>query len=118
MITATVWPVYNRNFDATARFMLEHAQGSQFIAAETLQALVTVLPQPRVIMLMITAGKPVDSVIEQLLPLLSPGDIIIDGGNSYYQDSTRRWEMLKVLGIHFVGMGVSGAKKVHVMSRL
>ena len=103
--------VYNRNFDATARFMLEHAQGSQFIAAETLQALVTVLPQPRVIMLMITAGKPVDSVIEQLLPLLSPGDIIIDGGNSYYQDSTRRWEMLKALGIHFVGMGVSGGEE-------
>ena len=103
--------VYNRNFDATARFMLEHAQGSQFVAAETLQALVTVLPQPRIIMLMITAGKPVDSVIEQLLPFISAGDIIIDGGNSYYQDSTRRWEMLKALGIHFVGMGVSGGEE-------
>ena len=61
-------------------------------------------------MLMVTAGKAVEAVIEKLLPLLDPGDILIDGGNSNYQDSNRRWRELAIKGIHFVGMGVSGGE--------
>ncbi len=60
---------------------------------------------------MVTAGRAVDAVIEQLLPLLNPGDIIIDGGNSNYNDTNRRWQELTAKGIRFVGMGVSGGEE-------
>jgi len=69
------------------------------------------LAQPRIIMLMVTAGRAVDAVIEQLLPLLNPNDIIIDGGNSNYKDTTRRWQELTAKCIRFVGMGVSGGEE-------
>ncbi len=62
-------------------------------------------------MLMIQAGKPVDAVIEQLIPLLGQGDIILDGGNSFYEDTRRRAKMLEEQGIHYMGVGISGGEE-------
>ena len=69
------------------------------------------LEKPRKIFLMVTAGAPVDMVLEELLPLLSPGDIIMDGGNSYYRDTIRRCHSCQAAGIHFLGIGVSGGEE-------
>lgn len=102
--------VYNRSFDVTAEFVRSKGQGRQIVAADSLAHLVGHLGHPRVILLMVTAGRAVDAVFEQLLPLLTAGDILIDGGNSNYQDSERRWRDLAASGIHFVGMGVSGGE--------
>ena len=80
-------------------------------AADSPQQFISQLGHPRVILLMVTAGKAVDAVIAQLLPLLDAGDILIDGGNSHFRDSNRRWRELAAKGIHFVGMGVSGGEE-------
>ncbi len=103
--------VYNRTYSLTEQFMAQQAQGRTIQAAPTLPEFVNQLAQPRIIMLMVTAGRAVDAVIEQLLPLLNPNDIIIDGGNSNYKDTTRRWQELTAKAIHFVGMGVSGGEE-------
>ncbi len=103
--------VYNRTYTLTEHFMAQQAQGRTIQAAQTLPEFVNQLAQPRIIMLMVTAGWAVDAVIEQLLPLLSPNDIIIDGGNSNYKDTTRRWQELTAKSIRFVGMGVSGGEE-------
>jgi len=103
--------VYNRTYSPTQQFMQEQAQGRAIIAAETLPEMVGQLGNPRIILMMITAGRAVDAVIAQLLPLLNPGDILIDGGNSHYPDTTRRWQELSAKGIRFVGMGVSGGEE-------
>ncbi|WMJ83524.1 NADP-dependent phosphogluconate dehydrogenase [Oscillospiraceae bacterium LTW-04] len=75
------------------------------------EAFVAALKKPRVIFLMVTAGKPVDMVIEALSPLMEAGDAIIDGGNSFYQDTSRRYNALAEKGIHYLGVGVSGGEK-------
>jgi 6-phosphogluconate dehydrogenase len=80
-------------------------------AAYTLEEFVQVLERPRKILVMVQAGKPVDSVIEQLKPLLDEGDTIIDGGNSLYEDTERRTKYLEPTGLGFVGMGVSGGEE-------
>ncbi len=103
--------VYNRTTSTVDRFLANEAQGTQIIGTHSLQELVSKLKRPRRVMMMIKAGKPVDSVIAQLLPLLEPGDIIIDGGNSHYLDSTRRTRELAEKGILFVGTGVSGGEE-------
>ncbi len=103
--------VYNRTYTLTEQFMAQQAQDRTIQAAQTLPEFVNQLAQPRIIMLMVTAGRAVDAVIEQLLPLLNPNDIIIDGGNSHYKDTTRRWQELTAKGIRFVGMGVSGGEE-------
>ena len=102
--------VYNRTAAVTTEFVATHGQGRAITAADSPQQLVGQLGKPRVILLMVTAGQAVETVIEQLMPLLDPGDILIDGGNSNYRDSNRRWRELAALGIHFVGMGVSGGE--------
>ena len=76
--------------------------------AYSLEDLSNKLPKPKIIVIMITAGKPVESVIKSLIPLLNRGDIIIDGGNSYYENSIKRYKMLKKKGINFLDVGVSG----------
>ena len=76
----------------------------------TLADMMRLLKTPRKVMMLVPAGAPVDSVINDLLPLVEPGDIIIDGGNSYYKDTLRRIEFLKDKQIHFMGMGVSGGE--------
>jgi 6-phosphogluconate dehydrogenase len=64
-------------------------------------------------MLLVPAGKPVDTAIESLLPYLDKGDILIDGGNTYFTDTDRRFTALSAKGIHFFGMGISGGEKEH-----
>ncbi len=104
--------VYNRTTSVTDEFMAGPAHGrSNIIPAHTLPDLVKNLKRPRRVMLMIKAGKPVDMVIDSLLPLLEPGDIIIDGGNSHYPDTIRRTEYVESKGLLYVGMGVSGGEE-------
>ncbi len=103
--------VFNRTTTVTEEFLAGPARGTRVIGTNSVEELVAQLKKPRRVMLMIKAGRPVDSVIEQLVPLLEPGDIIIDGGNSFYEDSIRRTRELAEEGIHFVGTGISGGEE-------
>ena len=102
---------YNRTASVTQEFLEGPAKGTNIVGAESYEEMVDKLSKPRKIMLMVKAGKPVDSVIETLLPLLDEGDVIIDGGNSNYPDSQRRAIDLKQKGIRFIGSGVSGGEE-------
>jgi 6-phosphogluconate dehydrogenase len=102
--------VFNRTSSKTDEFMIASANGRKIEAAGSLPELVGRLKPPRRIMLMVKAGAAVDVYIEALLPLLEPGDIIIDGGNSNYHDSMRRAHSIEAKGQLFVGMGVSGGE--------
>src|SRR5262249_55954186 len=102
--------VWNRNAEEAKKFVAAHA-GKKFVARETLKDFVAELERPRRIMLMIKAGAPVDGVLEQLKPLLEPGDIVIEGGNSWYKDTQRREADLTRAGFHFFGVGVSGGEE-------
>ena len=102
--------VYNRTAERTKEFMAEQATGKQIKAAYSVEELVEMLEKPRKIMLMVKAGGPVDAVIDQLKPHLEPGDLIIDGGNSFFQDTERRAEDLEALGLLYIGTGVSGGE--------
>ncbi|MBX2883846.1 MAG: decarboxylating NADP(+)-dependent phosphogluconate dehydrogenase [Granulosicoccus sp.] len=102
---------YNRTAKKTEKFLNTAARDTQVQGAATLQELVDSLKHPRKIMLMVKAGPAVDAVIEQLLPLLSDGDIIIDGGNSNFEDSQRRADRLLEANLLFVGSGVSGGEE-------
>ncbi len=103
--------VYNRTTAKVDEFLGREAKGTKVVGAHTLEELVGLLKRPRRLMLMVQAGRPVDGVIDQLVPLLEPGDIIIDGGNSHYPDSQRRMEQLREKGLHFLGAGVSGGEE-------
>lgn len=102
--------VYNRSADKT-RQLLTEAAGQPFTGTYSLQELTDTLERPRKILIMVKAGSPVDATIEQLLPYLEQGDILIDGGNSFYQDTIRRHQQLAAKGIHFIGTGVSGGEE-------
>jgi 6-phosphogluconate dehydrogenase len=102
--------VFNRSTDVMRDFVAAHP-GKRIHGAATLEAFVASLSRPRKVMLMVKAGAPVDAVIEQLLPLLEPDDIIIDGGNSLYTDTERRDTELSQAGLRFVGAGVSGGEE-------
>lgn len=106
--TVAVW---NYETALVDHFMNNRGKNKKFIPAHTIQAFVNSITRPRKIMMMIRAGEPVDMVIEQLLPFLDKGDILIDGGNSNYFDTNRRYELLKEKGIYFVGSGVSGGEE-------
>ena len=101
---------YNRNPEVRNSFKNGPAEGKNIIVADTLADLVAVLERPRRILLMVSAGKAVDAVIEQLRPYLEPGDILIDGGNSYFLDTERRITDLESHGLRYIGMGVSGGE--------
>jgi 6-phosphogluconate dehydrogenase len=103
--------VYNRTTSVTEKFAQGRGAGKNFVAAKTLEEFVGALKRPRKAQIMVKAGAPVDAVIEQLIPLLEPGDIIIDGGNSLWTDTQRREKYLKEKGIHFFGVGVSGGEE-------
>jgi 6-phosphogluconate dehydrogenase len=103
--------VYNRTWEKTQKFLDGPAKGRQFVAAKTPEEFVGLLETPRRIMLMIKAGQPTDAVIDQLVPLLSKGDLIIDGGNSLFVDTIRRNKALSEKGLLFIGTGVSGGEE-------
>ena len=103
--------VYNRSPEKTEEFLREYGQNGLLQGFTTIEEFVQSLKRPRKIMIMIKAGAPVDEMISSLLPFLEAGDILIDGGNSYYLDSERRYIDLKEKGILFVGMGVSGGEE-------
>lgn len=103
--------VYNRTPEKTDAFMQTRAQGKNVKAAYTIEDFVKSLERPRKILIMVKAGAPVDGVIDGLKPLLDEGDIIIDGGNSLYDDTARRTRELEPLGFRFIGMGVSGGEE-------
>ncbi|XP_031827575.1 phosphogluconate dehydrogenase [Nomia melanderi] len=102
---------YNRTTDKVKSFLQNEAKGTKVVGAYSLKEMVEKLKSPRRVMLLVKAGPAVDAFIEQLVPLLSPGDIIIDGGNSEYQDTERRTNDLDKNGILFVGSGVSGGEE-------
>ncbi|VEU22215.1 DEKNAAC103220 [Brettanomyces naardenensis] len=102
---------FDREADVVDKFIANDAIGKSIIGTHSVEEMVATLKRPRRVMLLIKAGKPVDSVIEQLVPLLEKDDIIIDGGNSHYLDTTRRYDFLKSKGIYFVGSGVSGGEE-------
>ena len=102
---------YNRSTDKVDRFIDGRAAGKNIRGAYSLDELVASLEVPRKIMLMVKAGQPVDELIEQLIPLLDPGDIVIDGGNAHFADSIRRTAWLESENLLFVGAGVSGGEE-------
>ncbi|CAN1212183.1 NADP-dependent phosphogluconate dehydrogenase [Tumidithrix helvetica PCC 7403] len=103
--------VYNRSRDKTDKFMETRAAGKNVKPTYTIPELVASLERPRRVMIMVKAGAPVDGVINELKPLLEPGDIIIDGGNSLYTDTDRRTVELEHANLQFIGMGVSGGEE-------
>ncbi len=103
--------VYNRTTTRTEEFLAERAGGRRIVGARTIPELVASLSRPRRVMLMVKAGQPVDDFIEQLLPHLEPGDLIIDGGNSHFPDTIRRNKRLAEAGILYIGTGVSGGEE-------
>ena len=102
--------VYNREPEMTEHFA-EQNKGKKFIATYSYEELVKNIARPRKIMMMIRAGKPVDMVIDELLPYLDEGDIIIDGGNSHFPDTARRTAYVESKGFRYIGTGVSGGEE-------
>ncbi len=103
--------VYNRTTSKTDAFTASLAPGTSIFGTHNLADLTARLASPRIVMLMVRAGSPVDATIDALIPHLEAGDIIIDGGNSNYQDTQRRGQRLNRCGINFVGAGVSGGEE-------
>lgn len=103
--------VFNRTVSKVDEFLEGPAKGTKVIGCHALNEFVQKLKKPRRVMLMVKAGDPVDEFIEQLVPLLERGDIIIDGGNSHYPDTNRRCQYLKNKGIYFIGTGISGGEE-------
>jgi 6-phosphogluconate dehydrogenase len=103
--------VFNRTTSKVTEFLESAAKGTHIVGTYSVEELVSVLKRPRRVMLMVKAGKPVDDFIETLLPHLEEGDIIIDGGNSNFVDSTRRTAYLESKGLLFIGTGVSGGEE-------
>ena len=103
--------VFNRTVEKVDKFINGRGAGKNFIGAHSLEELVASLERPRKVMMLVKAGKPVDDFIEQLIPLLEPGDIIIDGGNSHFPDTIRRTKYVESKGLLYIGTGVSGGEE-------
>ena len=103
--------VFNRTTEVTEKFAAGRSQGKNIQPTRTMEEFVAALKKPRIAMMMVKAGAPVDAVIGQLVPLLEKSDVVIDGGNSLFTDTQRRNKELEGKGIHFVGMGVSGGEE-------
>ncbi|HTW48001.1 MAG TPA: decarboxylating NADP(+)-dependent phosphogluconate dehydrogenase [Acidobacteriaceae bacterium] len=103
--------VFNRTVSKVDDFLANEAKGTQVVGAHSVQEFVSLLRSPRRVMLMVKAGDTVDQMIGHVLPYLSPGDIVIDGGNSLFTDSNRRTKDLAAKGILFIGTGVSGGEE-------
>ncbi len=103
--------VHNRTTSRVDEFLAGPAAGTDIVGTHSLEELVAAVEKPRKIMLMIKAGSPVDATIDALLPLLDPGDVIIDGGNSLYTDTVARAARVEAAGLYYVGAGVSGGEE-------
>jgi len=103
--------VYNRTTSKVDDLINGRAKGKQFVGCHSLEELVASLKTPRKVMMMVKAGPAVDDLMETLLPLLSPGDILIDGGNTYYADTERRTKYIESKGLLYCGTGVSGGEE-------
>jgi len=102
---------YNRTVSKVDQFILGEAAGTNIIGAHSIKEMVANLKRPRRVMLLIKAGQPVDDFIDKLILNLSPGDIIIDGGNSLFEDTIRRTEYVEAHGLLYIGTGVSGGEE-------
>jgi 6-phosphogluconate dehydrogenase len=102
---------FNRTIEKVDHFLSHEAKGTNIIGAHSLADMVSKLKKPRRVMLMVKAGEAVDGMIEQLLPLLDEGDIIIDGGNSLFTDTARRIGYVQSKGLLYIGTGVSGGEE-------
>jgi 6-phosphogluconate dehydrogenase len=103
--------VFNRSLDKVDKFIAGRAAGKGFVGCRDLKELVANLEVPRKVMMLVKAGPAVDDLIETLIPLLSPGDVIIDGGNTHYADTERRTRYVEEQGLLFIGTGVSGGEE-------
>jgi len=103
--------VYNRTLETGRRFLKERTPGLPIVLGQTLEDFVRRLAKPRTVMLMVKAGAAVDEMIARLIPLVSPGDLILDCGNSYFQDTERRAKELAARNLQFMGVGVSGGEE-------
>ncbi|ADB40070.1 decarboxylating NADP(+)-dependent phosphogluconate dehydrogenase [Spirosoma linguale] len=102
--------VYNRTVEKVDNFINGRGAGKNFIGAHSIEELVASLESPRKVMMLVKAGQPVDDFIDQIIPHLEPGDILIDGGNSYFPDTIRRTQYVESKGFLYVGTGVSGGE--------
>src|SRR5256885_14029005 len=102
--------VYNRTHRRTQEFIADHGREGSFVPAATIDELVRALKPPRAVAVLVNAGWPVDEVIDELTKALDKGDTIIDGGNSFFQDTQRRAAALEKTGLGFLGCGVSGGE--------
>ncbi|MBN1910723.1 MAG: decarboxylating NADP(+)-dependent phosphogluconate dehydrogenase [Pirellulales bacterium] len=103
--------VFNRTTSKVDDFMNGRAKGKNFVGCHSIEELVENLAAPRKVMLMVKAGPAVDAFIDQIIPLLSPGDVIIDGGNTHYSDTERRTKYVESKGLLYIGTGVSGGEE-------
>ncbi|MFG3701225.1 NADP-dependent phosphogluconate dehydrogenase [Micromonospora sp. NPDC047620] len=103
--------LHNRSPERTRSLVAEHGDEGTFLPAESMADFVASLERPRAVIVMVKAGGPTDAVIDELVPLLDPGDIVVDCGNAHFADTRRREEALRAHGLHFVGTGVSGGEE-------
>ena len=103
--------VYNRSTDKVDNFLANEAKGTKVLGAHSIEEMVAKLKTPRRVMMLVKAGKPVDDFIEQLIPHLDKGDIIIDGGNSLFEDTNRRQKYVESKGLLYIDNGISGGEE-------
>src|SRR6476646_9192819 len=102
---------FNRTVSKVDDFLAKDAKGTKVVGAHSIEEMVSKLKKPRRVMMLVKAGAPVDEFIEQLIPHLEPGDIIIDGGNSLFTDTERRMKYVESKGLLYIGTGVSGGEE-------
>ena len=102
---------FNRTVSKVDDFLANQAKGTKVLGAHSIQEMVSMLKRPRRVMLLVKAGKPVDDFIQEVMPFLEKGDIIIDGGNSLFEDTNRRQKEVEAKGLLYIGTGVSGGEE-------